>query len=285
MQTLVNVETLIPSDHRFFQNPVLKLVLQKIRKIKRRFRKTILIKIINHMMHGGTQLRLHKNRCRSRWLCPASLSRSLGGMGAIPGKMPRLMANKALLLGGLVLLSAILGGGCGRTLVLALILLLVTLVSFAVLAFLIPLALAFAVFVFPFLFPFVVLSFVLSFVVLSSPVKTILVLLKLKWVGMLTLPRPILEIQYAKIGVVKAQCRFKLAKAIYLRVEQDIFLGLYTQVPKHDHTAICLSEGKIGKPCSEPLVLGKLNLDTPENFQGSVGYPLRCRELQDLLPP
>ena len=47
-------------------------------------------------------------------------------------------------------------------------------------------------------------------------------------------------------------------------------------------TAICLGEGKIGKPCSEPLVLGKLNLDTPENFQGS--YPLRCRELQDLLP-
>ena len=157
-------------------------------------------------------------------------------MGAIPGKMPRLMANKALLLGGLVLLSAILRGGCGCTLVLALILLLVTLVSLAVLAFLIPLALAFAVFVFPFIFSFVVLSFILSFVVLSSRVKTILVPLKLKWVGMLTLPRPILEIQYAKIGVVKTQSRFKLVKAIYLRVEQNKFLGLNTQVPKHDHS-------------------------------------------------
>ena len=138
--------------------------------------------------------------------------------------MPRLMANKALLLSGLVLLSAILRGGCGCTLV-PLFFSLVTLVSLAGLAFLIPLALAFAVFVFPFIFSFVVLSFILSFVVLSSPVKTILVPLKLKWVGMLTLPRPILEIQYAKIGVVKTQSRFKLVKAIYLRVEQDIFLG------------------------------------------------------------
>ena len=185
--------------------------------------------------------------------------------------MPRLMANKALLLGGLVLLSAILGGGCGCTLVPALIPLLVALVSFAGFTFLIPLALASVVLVFPFLFSFI-LSFVLSFVVFSFPVKTILVPLKLKWVSMLTLPRPILKIQYAKIGVVKTQCRFKLVEAIYLRVQQDIFLGLNTQVPKHDHTAICLSEGQIGKPCSEPLVLGKLNLDTPENFQRSVGY-------------
>ena len=118
--------------------------------------------------------------------------------------------------------------------------------------------LALAVLVFPFLFSFVVFFFVLFF--------PFLVLVKLKRVGMLALSRPILKIQYAKIGVVKTQSRFKLAKTVYLCVEQDMFLGLHTQVPKQNQTAICLGKSWIGEPCNEFLELGKLNLDTPKDF-------------------
>ena len=64
---------------------------------------------------------------------------------------------------------------------------------------------------------------------------------------MVPFPRFLLEVQYAKIGIVKRKADSSWLRLSIFAWSKDIFLGLHTQISEHDHTAIRLREGEIGE--------------------------------------